>query len=70
MAPIVFTWDVDKSTLSTNNDETMQSIDSLEIYLPGIGKGLLRKNEESKYNNIINQFYRNICIWSKQRPSM
>ena len=28
------------------------------------------RNEEMKYNNIMNWFNRNISIWNDQRPSM
>ena len=30
---------------------------------------IMHKNEEFKYNNLINWFHRNISAWNNQRPS-
>ena len=48
-----FTEEINKSALSSNDDKTMQSIDSIETYLYGISKNLIRKKEKSKRISII-----------------
>ena len=55
----VFTEEVNKNALSSNDDERMQSIDSIETYEYGSTKDLVCEEEETKCNNIIKQ-YKNI----------
>ena len=55
----VFTEEVNKNALSSNDDERMRSIDSIETYEYGSTKDLVCEEEETKCNNIIKQ-YKNI----------
>ena len=55
----VFTEEVNKNALSSNDDERMQSIDSIETYEYGSTKDLVCEEEKTKCNNIIKQ-YKNI----------
>ena len=52
----VFTEEIDKITLSSNNDQIMQSIGLIEIYAFGTSKDLVSEKEEIKCNNMINQY--------------
>ena len=45
--------EINKITLSLNDDERMQSIDSIEIYTYWTCKALVSKKEENKCNKII-----------------
>ena len=47
----VFTEEINKITLSSNNDKGMQSIDSIETYVYGASKDLVSDKEEIKCNN-------------------
>ena len=49
----VFTEEVNKIVLSTNDDKRIQSINSIETYPYRTSKDLIRKKKETKYNNII-----------------
>ena len=49
----MFTHEINKIALSSNNDKRMQSIDLIETYAYGTSKDLVSKKEETKYNNII-----------------
>ena len=49
-----FTEEVNKFTLSSNDDKRIQSMDSVEIYAYGMSKDLVCNKEEIKCNNIIN----------------
>ena len=51
----VFTKEVDKIDLRSNDDKKMQSINSIETYANGMNKNPVCKEEESKCNNIIKQ---------------
>ena len=55
----VFTEEINKVALSSNDDKRMQSIDSIETYVYGMNKDLVCKKEEIKCNNIIKQ-YKNV----------
>ena len=44
-----------KITLSSNNNKTIQSINSLETYAHGTKKDLIRKKEQIKCTNLIKQ---------------
>ena len=54
----VFTEEINKITLSSNDDKRMQSIDWIESYAYGIRKNLMCEWDEIKCNNIIRK-YRN-----------
>ena len=52
----VFTEQINKITLSSNDDTRMQSIDSVVTYPYTVKKDLVSKKEEIKCNNIIKQY--------------
>ena len=52
----VFTEEMNKIALSSNDEKRMQSIDLTEIYAYGTSKDLLTNKEEIKYNNIIKRY--------------
>ena len=49
----VFTEEINKIALSSNDDKRMQSIDSIETYAYGTSNDLVSDKEEIKCNNII-----------------
>ena len=51
----VFTEEINKITVSSNDDERMQSIDLIKTYAYGISKNIVSEKEEIKCNNIIKQ---------------
>ena len=51
----VFTEEINKITVSSNDDEIMQSIDLIKTYAYGINKNIVSEKEEIKCNNIIKQ---------------
>ena len=53
---IVFTGKINKIDLSSNDDKTMQSIDSIEAYAYGTSKDLVSEKEENKCDNIIKRY--------------
>ena len=55
----VFTEEIDKIALNSNDDKRIQSIDSIETHAYGMNKNLVCKKEEIKCNNIIKQ-YKNV----------
>ena len=56
----VFTEEVNKICLSSNDDKRMQSIDSIERYSCGSSKDLVSKKEEIKCSNIIDRYKKKI----------
>ena len=51
----VFTEEINKITLSLNDDKRIQSIDSVKAHAYGTRKDLICKKEKTKFNNIIKQ---------------
>ena len=51
----IFTEEINKIGLSSNDDKRMQSIDSIETYPYKMNKNLVCKKEEIKCNNRIKQ---------------
>ena len=49
----IFTEEINKNALSSNDDKRMQSIDSIETYAYRMNKNLVCENKEIKCNNII-----------------
>ena len=49
----VFTEEIKKIVLSSNDDKRMQSIDSVETHPTGMGKELIWETEKIKRTNII-----------------
>ena len=49
----VFTKEINKIALSSNDDKRMQSVDSIETYAYGTSKYLVSEKEEIKCSNII-----------------
>ena len=58
----VFTEEINKIALSSNDDKRMQSIDSIETYAYGTSKDLIRKKEKIKSNNMLKK-YKNFWLW-------
>ena len=52
----VFTEEINKIPLSSNDDQTMQSIDSIEKYAYEASKDLVSEKEEIECNNIIKRY--------------
>ena len=52
----VFTEEINKIVLSSNDDKKMQLIGSIETYAYGSRKDLLSKKEDIKCNNIIKRY--------------
>ena len=52
----VFTEEINKISLSSNDDKRMQSIDSIEAYAYGTSNDLVSEKEEVKYNNIVKRY--------------
>ena len=52
----VFTKDINKIALTSNDDERMKSIDSIETYVYGASKDLVSEKEEIKFNNTIKRY--------------
>ena len=48
----VFTEEINKVALSSNDDKIMQSIDLIETYAYGMSKDLVSEKEKTKCNNI------------------
>ena len=48
----VFTEEINKITLSSNDDKSIPSIDSIETYTYGMSKDAASEKEGNKYNNI------------------
>ena len=49
----VFTEDVNKIAISSNDSKRLQSIDLIETYTYGRNKYVVSNKEEIKYNNMI-----------------
>ena len=52
----VFTEEINKIALSSNDDKRMQSIALIETYTYGMSKDLVSEKEEIKCNNIIKRY--------------
>ena len=52
----VFTEEINKTALSSNDDKRMQSFDSIETYAYGTSKDLVNEKVDIKCNNIIKQY--------------
>ena len=52
----VFTEEIKKSALSSNDDKKIQSIDAIETYEYGMSKDLMQKKEKINRINIIKQY--------------
>ena len=53
---MLFTKEINKITLGSNDDDRMQSIDSIKPYAYRMNKGLVSEKEEIKCNNIIKRY--------------
>ena len=58
----VFIKEINKIALWSNDNERMQSIDSIETYAYGTSKNVVFKKKEIKSSNITKQF-KNIQLW-------
>ena len=52
----VFTEEINKIALSSNDDKRMQSIDSIETHAYGMSKDILCKKEKNRLINIIKRY--------------
>ena len=52
----VFTEEINKNALSSNDHKKMQSIDSIETYVYATSKDLVSQKKKIKSNNIIKQY--------------
>ena len=52
----IFSEEISKIDLSSNDDKRMQSIDSIETYAYGMRKDLVREKEDIKCKNIIKRY--------------
>ena len=52
----VFTEEIDKIALSSNDDKRIQSIDSIETYACGTSKDVVSEKEVITCNNIMKQY--------------
>ena len=52
----IFTGEINKITLSSNDDKRMQSIDSAETYAYGPSENLVSEKEKIKFNNVIKRY--------------
>ena len=52
----VFTEEINKIALSSNDDKIMQSIDEIETHAYGTNKDLVSETEDFKCNNIIKRY--------------
>ena len=52
----VFTEEINKIALSSNDDKRMESFDLIETYTYGTSKALVSEREEIICNNIIKQY--------------
>ena len=58
----VFTEEINKIALSSNNDKRMESIFSTETYAYGTSKDLLSKKQEIKWSNIIIRYKKRLTL--------
>ena len=58
----VFTEEINKIALSSNDDKRMQSIDLIETYAYATSKDLVSDKEEIKCNNIIKQYKTSLTL--------
>ena len=52
----VYTENIHKTALSSNNDKRTESIDQIETYAYGINKDLVKEKEKIKYITTIKQY--------------
>ena len=52
----VITEEIDKITLSSNDDKRMQSAESIETYVYGTNKDVVIEKEEIKCNNVTKRY--------------
>ena len=65
----VFTEEVNKITLSANNDKRIQSIDPLERYAYRTNEDIKHRKEEIKCNNIIKHYKKWITMKMLQKKT-
>ena len=63
----VFTEEINKIALSSNDGKRIQSIDSIETYGYGISKNLISEKEEIKCNNIRKRIKKMMLWWCYYR---
>ena len=58
----VFTKEINKTALSSNDDKKMQSFDLIETYTDGTSKDLVSEQEDIKCNNIIMKYKKRLIF--------
>ena len=66
----VFTEEIYKIALSSNDDQGMQSIDSIETYAYGTSKDLVSAKEEIKCNNILKRCKKRLTLMMLQKKKI
>ena len=66
----VFTEKVNKIVLSTNDDQKIQSINSIEAYTYRARKGQVFKKEGIKYNDIIRQYKKWLTLMMLKKKTL
>ena len=65
----VFTEEINKFALSSNDDKRIQSMDSIGTYTYRKSKDLVSKKEETKCNNIIKQYKNWLTLMLSQKKT-
>ena len=65
----VFTEEVNKIALTTNDDRRMESFDSIETCAYGMSKDLVSEKEEIKCNNIIKRYKKWLTLMMLQKKT-
>ena len=67
--PDVFNEEINKIPLSWNDDNRMQSIDSIETYQYETSKDLVSETEENKRSNIIKRYKKWLTLMTFQKET-
>ena len=65
----VFTEEINKIALSSRDDKRMQSFDSIETYIYGMSKDLVKEKKEIKCNNITKRYKKWLTFMMLQRKT-
>ena len=64
-----FTEEINKITLSSNDDKRRQSIDSIKIYTYGTSKDLASEKEQIKCSSIIKRYKERLTLMMLQKKT-
>ena len=65
----VFTEEINKTALSSNNDKWKQSFDSIEAYAYGTSNDLVSGKEETKCNNVVKRYEKWLTLMMLQKKT-